>query len=53
MTDASGGVELTREIVDAMIQTVRVFDGGRIELEWKSRNNFGSVSVAAINGIPV
>lgn len=53
LTDASGGVELTREIVDAMIQTVRVFDGGRIELEWKSRANFGSVSAAAINGIPV
>lgn len=53
LADASGTMELTREIVDAMIQIVRVFDDGQIELEWKSRNNFGSVSAAAINGIPV
>lgn len=53
LADAGGGVELTREIVDALIQTVRVFDAGRVEVEWKPRNNFGSVSVAAINGIPV
>ena len=31
-----GAMELTREMVDMLIQTVRVFDSGRIEVEWKS-----------------
>ena len=31
-----GAMELTREMVDMLIQTVRVFDSGRIEVGWKS-----------------
>jgi len=35
---ASAG-DLTREMVDALIQAVRVFDDGRIEIEWRSQSN--------------
>lgn len=31
----SGAKELTRDILDTLLQAVRVFDDGRIEIEWK------------------
>lgn len=42
---ASAG-ELTREMVDALIQAVRVFDDGRIEIEWNEKVNIGSMEFA-------
>ncbi len=36
LAEAADSDELTREMVDALIQAVRVFDDGRISIEWKS-----------------
>ncbi len=52
LADAGGGVKLTQEIVDALIQTVRVFDAGRVEVEWKPQNRFDAVSAAFTEGVP-
>lgn len=32
----TGTKELTRDILDTLVQAVHVFDDGRVEIEWKS-----------------
>ena len=34
---AADAIELIQEMIDILIQGVRVFDDGRIEVEWKAR----------------
>lgn len=52
LTDTGGAVELNRKMVDALIETVRVFDGGRVEVKWKSQNRSDAVSAAFTEGVP-
>lgn len=39
-------MELTRQMVGALIETVRVFDGGRVEVVWKPQSNIAAVGMA-------
>ncbi len=39
MVEAADAVKLTREMVDTLIQTVRISDDGQIEIQWKGAFN--------------
>lgn len=52
LTGPGGTVELSRRMVDTLVETVHVFEGGRVEVKWKSQNKSGAVSAAFTEGVP-
>ena len=42
---------LTRELMDALVESVLVYDGGRIEIKWKFLDEAGAMMSGESGGI--